>query len=437
VVGKYEYDGRGRRTVSHIDSAAPGEPDGTLDDFRHFFYNSGWQILETRMADAADASADTVKPEYQYVWSIRYIDAPVLRDENTDADDDCIDGSDERLYYTTDANMNVTALVNTSGTVVERYMYDPYGNVTTMDENWTVDTTPDYDNSILYCGYYYDAETGLYNVRRRVYHAQLGRWLQRDPIGYSDGQSLYTYVQATPTSEVDPLGLAVAPPLTPAWSPPAPPAIPSGTELSAFSPLHERIWELIEADATDRGYILDRSYVPDSKDSAGAVSWATGVLEPLASSYHKTSSRSALLVLLGANARTCIVKDCKLDRSSVKLVGRWSQNVLNEKVFSKYGPPSEQVYDGAMGNTPRDLVYQIFFYEYKMKPYHPEGDADCVKTCTECISGTYRTSTDSVRVHLKGSGERTYWVGRIDNPSARTLKDEHHPYAFIYAGEGL
>jgi len=183
VVGKYEYDGRGRRTVSHIDSAAPGEPDGTLDDFRHFFYNNGWQILETRMADAADASADTVQPEYQYAWSMRYIDAPVLRDENTDTDDDCIDGSDQRLYYATDANMNVTALVNTSGTVAERYLYDPYGNVTTMDENWTVDTTPDYDNSILYCGYYYDKETALYHVRNRYLHPTLGRWTSRDPVG--------------------------------------------------------------------------------------------------------------------------------------------------------------------------------------------------------------------------------------------------------------
>ena len=36
-------------------------------------------------------------------------------------------GLDKRLYYLTDANMNVTALVNTSGQVVERYEYDPCG----------------------------------------------------------------------------------------------------------------------------------------------------------------------------------------------------------------------------------------------------------------------------------------------------------------------
>ena len=47
----------------------------------------------------------------QYVWDLRYIDTPILRDRNyifTARE------FDETLYYTTDANMNVTALVNAS-----------------------------------------------------------------------------------------------------------------------------------------------------------------------------------------------------------------------------------------------------------------------------------------------------------------------------------
>ena len=84
----------------------------------------------------------------------------------TDADDLC---DDHRLYYLNDANMNVTALVNTSGTVVERYVYDPYGQVTVLDSttggqtDWAADADGDFDvdNEILYCGYRYDPETGL------------------------------------------------------------------------------------------------------------------------------------------------------------------------------------------------------------------------------------------------------------------------------------
>jgi YD repeat-containing protein len=39
---------------------------------------------------------------------------------------------DTILNSLNDANMNVTALVDESGTVVERYAYDPYGRVTVL-----------------------------------------------------------------------------------------------------------------------------------------------------------------------------------------------------------------------------------------------------------------------------------------------------------------
>jgi len=80
--------------------------------------------------------------------------------------------------------MNVTALVDASGTVVERYQYDPYGSVTIL----------------------YDSETGLYHVRNRYYHPTLGRWTKRDPWGYFDSVSLYEYVVSCPMVYVDWLG---------------------------------------------------------------------------------------------------------------------------------------------------------------------------------------------------------------------------------------
>jgi len=65
--------------------------------------------------------------------------------------------------------MNVTALVDTSGTVLERVVYDPYGNPTFYDGSWTSPSaTSSYDNVVLYCGYRWNGETGLYHVRRRL-----------------------------------------------------------------------------------------------------------------------------------------------------------------------------------------------------------------------------------------------------------------------------
>jgi len=132
VVLKCEYDGLGRRTKKFVNTSDP--LDQTYDAYRHFFYSAAWQILETRRSESEGTGPETLQPEYQYVWSLRYIDAAVLRDKNTDEDDVC---DDQRLYYTTDANMNVTALIGTDGSALERYVYDPYGEVTIYDDDWS------------------------------------------------------------------------------------------------------------------------------------------------------------------------------------------------------------------------------------------------------------------------------------------------------------
>jgi RHS repeat-associated protein len=119
-------------------------------------------------------------------------------------------GLEETLYACNDANMNVTALVNTSGTVVERYVYDAYGKATVYYDDWS--TTVAWDdsvkNEIRYSGYRYDWETGLDQVRRRYYHPTLASWLQRDPIGYQDRMNLYQYVRSAPIQYVDDTGAA-------------------------------------------------------------------------------------------------------------------------------------------------------------------------------------------------------------------------------------
>jgi RHS repeat-associated protein len=77
----------------------------------------------------------------------------------------------------------------------------------TSGSEWQQRTGNTFDNAVLYCGYRYDPETGLYHVRYRPYHATLGRWLTRDPAGYVDGRSLYEYCLSTPVAAFDPSGL--------------------------------------------------------------------------------------------------------------------------------------------------------------------------------------------------------------------------------------
>ncbi len=78
--------------------------------------------------------------------------------------------------------------------------------------------------------------------RERYYAAHLGRWVNRDPIGYWAGDAnLYGYVASNPTYYHDPFGLIVNPvgdPLQNPWYPnglpgmpikPKPPSYPNAT----------------------------------------------------------------------------------------------------------------------------------------------------------------------------------------------------------------
>ena len=161
-------------------------------------------MLETRDTTTESDQPENLQPDWQYVWSARYIDAAVLRDKNTDADGLC---DDERLYYLGDANFNVTTLVDTNGDAVERYLYDPYGTATIYDGSWTnTRSTSSYANVVRYTGREWDGETGIYLYRHRFYAAEVGRFASRDPIGYQGGINIYRYVDNRPLILNDPTG---------------------------------------------------------------------------------------------------------------------------------------------------------------------------------------------------------------------------------------
>ncbi|RYZ86244.1 MAG: RHS repeat protein, partial [Proteobacteria bacterium] len=61
-------------------------------------------------------------------------------------------------------------------------------------------------NPIRFQGQYHDHETGLHYNRHRYYDPRVGRFISKDPIGYSGGLNLYYYVP-NPTGWIDPLGL--------------------------------------------------------------------------------------------------------------------------------------------------------------------------------------------------------------------------------------
>jgi RHS repeat-associated protein len=136
---------------------------------------------------------------------LRYVDSPILRDSFSGG---TLVPAD-RLYYLTDANHNVTAVMDIDGDVQERYDYDAYGRFTIYDPNWAnPGTTSAVDNTLLFAGQDVEPQTGLQYSRARWYNSTVGAFISRDPIGFAAGDmNLYRYVGSNPISYVDPDGM--------------------------------------------------------------------------------------------------------------------------------------------------------------------------------------------------------------------------------------
>ena len=111
-------------------------------------------------------------------------------------------GEEETTYeYLYNAHGDVVTLLS-DGAVAATYYYDSFGNI--------LDQTGEVDNSILYAGYQYDEETGLYYINARMYDPVTARFLQADTyLGNTNdplGLNLYTYCLNNPHKYTDPSG---------------------------------------------------------------------------------------------------------------------------------------------------------------------------------------------------------------------------------------
>jgi len=112
-------------------------------------------------------------------------------------------------YMHTDGNQNVVAVSDQTGSIVERYSYSAYGEVTITDADGNPRAKTAVANSHLYTSRRWMPEAGIYYYRARYYSPTLKRFLTRDPAGTVDTLNLYLYVYANPVNFVDPLGLDV------------------------------------------------------------------------------------------------------------------------------------------------------------------------------------------------------------------------------------
>jgi RHS repeat-associated protein len=242
---------------------------GTVASTERFFYmyDDRWRIV-----GAFWDSGST--PQESFVYhaagnagrgSSSYIDSVVMRDRDTDANGTL----EERRYYVQNWRADVVAITKSNGDPLQYVVYSPYGEPVThavadvdldgdvdiydqaawangspnstfayaaledlnhdgtdsaaddalFDESYTDNlglggrgrlSSGKLDNRKGYAGYEHDESLTMYHVRHRVYRADLGRWMTRDPLGYVDGMSTYEYVAGMGVVLLDPSGLCTS-----------------------------------------------------------------------------------------------------------------------------------------------------------------------------------------------------------------------------------
>ncbi len=182
LIANYEYDALNRRTRKIVYSAVnPGVVTRDVE----YLYDENFRVLEEVGPSGSEVS---------YVYGPG-IDQPIqmvrtaLHPQGAGT-----------YYFHQNARGDVVAITDGSGTVVERTVYDAFGQPTQSSS---------IDNPYLFQGRRYDFETGLYYFRYRHYDPSSGRFLQRDPL-YDPANfgNAYTFAGNDPTTEMDPFGLS-------------------------------------------------------------------------------------------------------------------------------------------------------------------------------------------------------------------------------------
>jgi RHS repeat-associated protein len=162
---EFTYDGL-NRVVKIVEKTGT-----TVNSTRKFVWH-GQEKLEFR--DATDAVTQRNYNQGQYVGTTAY-------------------------FYTRDHLGSIREMFTGGGTVVARYDYDPYGRTTIV-----LGMTP---TDFNFTGLYRHSKSNLDFAVYRAYDPNLGRWLNRDPIGERGGLNLYSYVENNSLNANDPMGL--------------------------------------------------------------------------------------------------------------------------------------------------------------------------------------------------------------------------------------
>ena len=120
--------------------------------------------------------------------------------------------NNENYLYRKNAQGDITHILDSTGMVVAKYVYDAWGNHAILDGNGNdLASGVGILNPFRYRGYYYDTETDLYYLQTRYYDPEVGRFISQDDVSYLapdniNGLNLYAYCGNNPVMATDPTG---------------------------------------------------------------------------------------------------------------------------------------------------------------------------------------------------------------------------------------
>ena len=197
----YSYDAANR--LVGIDYA-----DGSSTEIQYDAFSRRDRIIER------DTSLAVVSDK-RYIWN-----ALALFEERETATDNALrrfyPEGEKRItgantgdyFYFRDHLGSVRELVDSSGAIRARYDYGLWGERSKV--------SGDLDTEFGYTGHWYHGASGLHLAPFRAYDAELGRWINRDPIQnfylffpelLPEGSNLFAYVGNNPLIFIDPMGL--------------------------------------------------------------------------------------------------------------------------------------------------------------------------------------------------------------------------------------
>jgi RHS repeat-associated protein len=189
VRAEFFYDARNRCVLrKYYIKGSQGQWVLNTTDSRALAYDANWNLLAERTLDGKQVG--------EYILGSR-------TDEILSAQ------LGSKTYYPlADGLGSTVALTDKNGAVAERYRTTAFGTPTVLAANYQPRSAANATGyRFLFTGREWLSQVGLNDHRNRYYSPSLGRFINTDPVKFSGGINLYSYVGNNPAVLRDPFGL--------------------------------------------------------------------------------------------------------------------------------------------------------------------------------------------------------------------------------------